>query len=173
MIDEWTSEPEVKHENLDLRGTNTARHSVAAVDFSLVNGKKALIIDDSWGTSYGQAGQRVITEDFFKARNFFVAYPMNFAFDEKQATKPKYTFTAPLLFGSTLPEVGELQDIIKYEGLFPSNIESTGYYGSITAEAVMKFQKKYTVADESEIDSLQGKRVGEKTIAKLNELYGA
>ncbi|MFA7662639.1 MAG: peptidoglycan-binding domain-containing protein, partial [Patescibacteria group bacterium] len=98
----------------------------------------------------------------FKVRNFFAAYPMTFKFDEV-SVKPKYTFNKNLAFGMTDPDVKALQDILKYEGLMATNIESTSYYGSITRASVVAFQTKYG------IDPLG--MVGPQTRAKLNELY--
>ena len=169
--DEWTEHPVIKYPNLNLTAQDTARHSVAAVDFALVNGKKSLIIDDSWGTSYGLAGERVIDEDFFKVRNWFAAYPLAFQFDEQAQPKPKFIFTKVLEFEQTNSDIKMLQDILKYEGLFPSNVASTGYYGAVTATAVLKWQIKHSVASVEELNSLAGRRVGNKTIEKLNELY--
>ncbi|GIW70352.1 MAG: hypothetical protein KatS3mg101_1099 [Patescibacteria group bacterium] len=170
-IDEWTNEPQVKYPDVDLRGVGIARHSVTAVDFALWKGKKALIIEDSWGVNYGYNGRRVITEDFYKARNFFAAYPINFKFEESTIQKPSHTFAFDLKFGEINEDVQALQNILKYEGLFPANVESTGYYGAITAKAVLAFQKKYKVADDAELDALGGRIVGPKTRSKLNELY--
>jgi hypothetical protein len=121
---EWTDVPEVKGNN------PTLHHSVVAVDFTLYKGKKALIIDESWGDTYGLNGQRVITEDFFKARNTFAAYPLNFKF---------FTTTLPKFDGS----IKSLQDCLKYEGFFPANVESTGFFGSITKAAISKWQDKH------------------------------
>ena len=174
--DEWKAVPEIKYPDLSLTGSSTARHSVAAVDFTLYKGKKALIIDDSWGPNAGNgAGQRIITEDFFKERNWFVAHFMNFSFEENKKddtiSKPKYTFTKDLEFSDTYKtdsDVIALQDILKYEGFFPINTDSTGYFGSITKKAVQQFQTKYSIAIPS--DPGYG-RVGPKTRAKLNELY--
>lgn len=180
--DEWTDHPVVKNPNLELGAASTSRHSVTAVDFTLVNGKKCLIIEDSWGAQYGLNGQRVIDEDFFKARNWYAGYLVNFKFEDQtqpqpqpQPTptpKPKYHFSKVLTFGMRDADVKALQDILKYEGLFPTNTDSTGYYGSITAKGVLAFQRKYQVASEAELASLGGRRVGDKTIAKLNQLYG-
>ena len=166
--DEWTNEPSVKNSKLSLTGTGVSRHSVTAVDFTLYKGKKALIIEDSWGTSYGLAGQRIITEDFFKARNWFAGYPITFKFLEESTDKPKYTFLTNLEFGMTTNAVIELQNILKYEGLFPANIDSTGYYGAITRTAVEKFQDKYDVAH---LGNAGYGFVGPKTRAQLNKLY--
>ncbi len=196
--DEWMDVPTIKYPNLDMYAGDTSRHSVTAVDFTLYQGKKALVIEDSWGKSFGFSGQRVITEDFFNVRNWFAAYPINFAFDDQtqpqpqpqpQPTpvKPKYTFTKPLVFipwdnaknqpanlalhESQKTDVVALQNILRYEGHFPSNVASTGYYGSITARAVDSFQRAHQVAPLSELNSLRGRRVGEKTIKALNEKY--
>jgi hypothetical protein len=169
---EWTDIPTIKNTSLSLAGG--LRHSVTAVDFTLYKGKKALIIEDSWGKTYGFEGQRVITEDFYQKRNFFAAYPLAFRFDDQLPNKPRYTFTKTL----TLSDVRELdvialQNILKHEGLFPSNVDSTGIYGAVTAKAVLAFQKKHKVAPDTELDLLQGRRVGEKTLDKLNELYSS
>lgn len=179
-IDEWTERPVVKYPNLSLVGDDTARHSITAVDFSLVGGKKCLIVEDSWGTSFGLAGQRVIDEDFFKARNWYAGYLVNFQFENPQPDPvptpvPHYVFNRDLKFSPTFvvdQDVKALQDILKYEGLFPANTDSTGYYGAVTARSVLAFQKKYSLAPVSELDALEGKVCGPKTRAKLNALYG-
>jgi len=181
---EWTDVPEIKNPNLNLYAASTGRHSVTAVDFTMYAGEKALIIEDSWGKFAGLQGQRVIRESFFKARNFFAAYPITFKFEDQTVPppvppqpvppvnpKPKYNFTKVLTFGMSDPDVKVLQDILKYEGTFPKNVNSTGYYGSITAKGVFNFQIKHKVASLSELQSLKGRRVGDKTKAKLNSLY--
>lgn len=160
--DEWKTVPEILRE-LDIN--NASRHSVTAVDFTLYNGKKALIIDDSWGTSYGKAGQRIITEDFFKVRNFFCAHAMTFKFDEKkEETTPEITlFTKTMKFGMNDAQVKLLQQKLQSAGFFPSNISCTGYFGSITKKAVIAFQTKYALVGDGV--------VGEKTLLKLNEVF--
>lgn len=162
------------------------RHAVAVVDFTLYNGKKALIIEDS--AHFGGLTRRVITEDFFKRRNFFVRYPMNFKFGgpEQNPNIPSYTFSKNLTFipldamgnisdpiknESQKADVIGLQNILKYEGFFPINVDSTGYYGSITAKHILAFQKKYKVDTDANLDALMGRSVGPKTIAVLNQMY--
>ena len=93
-------------------------------------------------------------------RKFLFAHP-----------KPKFTFQNVLLYGQSNYSIKILQDILKYENLFPLNITSTGNYLQITAKAVLAWQRKHKVASESELSSLMGKRVGEKTIKALNSIY--
>lgn len=170
---EWIDIPEIHNVNLSLEASSTNRHSVSAVDFTLFQGKKAIIIEDSWGKFGSWNGQRVITEDFFKVRNWFAAYPIAFVFDDQSqpSPQPQYAFTKALELGQTSNDIKELQNILKYEGLFPTNTTSTGYYGAITAKAVLAWQKKHAVASVEELDSLQGRRVGSKTLAALNQIY--
>lgn len=176
---EWTARPVVKNPGLVLSAPATLRHSVAAVDFTLTDdGKKALIIDDSWGPNAGNgAGQRTIDEDFFKARNWYAAHFMNFAFEDQSTPepapgKPKHTFSRDLEFSaeptSSDPDVVALQDILKYEGLFPTNTASTGYFGAITRTGVEKFQVKYGIVAAG---GAGYGRVGPLTRTKLNSLY--
>ncbi len=150
---EWTNVPKVINPNLVKEAPSTLRHSVTAVDFTMYQGQKALIIDDSWGNQTAMNGQRVITEDFFNKRNFFAAHFQNFAFEES-IIKPTYD-----------ESIRSLQDCLKAEGLFPTNVESSGVYGPITIKAVNKFQVKYG------IDPVGTGTVGPKTKAKLRELY--
>jgi len=172
-MNEWGNEPVVINPNLDLNALATNRHSVVATDFTLYKGKKALIIDDSWGALSAMNGQRIITEDFFNARNWFSAYPINFKFADKSPDiKLEYKFSEILIFGQKNDDIKMLQNILKNEGLFPSNVVSTGYYGAITAKAVLQWQIKHNVADLLELNSLAGYRIGDKTIKKLNEIYG-
>jgi len=169
QYDEWTDHPVVKNPALDLYAPATNRHSITAVDYCLVNGKKSIIIEDSWGPSFGFGGQRVIDEDFFKARNWYAGYFVNFQFEAQPAPqKPVYQFDKDLVFGMTDPDVKGLQDCLRWEGLFPANAQSTGYFGSITKKSVQDFQLKYGIATAA---SLGFGRVGPKTRTKLNSIF--
>lgn len=137
---EWTDVPEVKFPDLELNGSTTSRHSVTAVDFTLYQGKKCLIIEDSWGPNFGKGGQRIITEDFHKVRNWFTAHPMTFKFEEGVIPPITPKITKTLKLGMTDPEVTTLQNILKAKGLFPLNVASSGYFGSITKKGVVDYQ---------------------------------
>jgi len=178
---EWTDKPEVKKQ-IELNDSATCRHSIPGVEVTLYKGEEAIIIEDSWGPSFGLEGRRVITREFFEKRCFYAAYLIDFKFsegvdpeeNEDDGAKPKYHFDKKLYFSPTFnvnEDVKHLQTILKYEGMFPENIDCTGYYGSITCKAVYQWQLKHQVAGKPELDALQGRSCGPKTIAKLNELY--
>lgn len=166
---EWLDVPEVKVPNLNMYAQSTARHSVAAVDFTIYKGKKALIIDDSWGLDRAMNGQRIITEDFFNKRCYFAAHFMNFKFEATPTpiNKGQNPFTFDLENGMQNIEVTRLQNVLKTLGFFPTNVQSTGYYGPITETAVGKFQEKYSIANKGEPGY---GRLGPKTRTKLNSL---
>jgi hypothetical protein len=166
-------------------------HSVAGVDFSIYENENALIIDESWGDTQGLDGQRVIKESFYKARNIHASYPMDFKFEKDVVpVPPVVSFTKTMVFieldtktQEILPQfkaiheaqkadVIKVQDILKSEGLLPTNIGSTGLYHNLTRKAVKAFQIKYAVASMEELNALDGKQIGIKTLGKLNELYG-
>lgn len=136
----------------------------------LINGKKYIGVLNSWGAGVGENGWQWISEDYFQK---YIYYGWTLSIKKfESTTKPKHKFVNPLVLGVNNNDVKALQDILKYEKLFPSNVDSTGYYGNITAKAVYEWQVKHNVASLSELDSLKGRRCGQKTINKLNELYG-
>jgi len=136
--------------------------------FTDPNGEKCIVIDESWGPNFIR--RRVLTETYLLARGTGAMYFVPPVIPP-QPPKPHFTFATPLEFGQENYSIKMLQDILKYEKLFPLNVVSSGKYLQITAKAVLAFQRKYNVASAAELDALQGKRVGKKTIKKLNELY--
>jgi hypothetical protein len=166
--DEWTDRPTVKYPGLVRDDIATARHSVTAVDFTLQGNEKCLVIEDSWGFQAGLNGQRVITESFFRARNFYAGYLLNFKFQQAPTPKPKHIFNVDLQLNDNSDEVKALQDCLRYDGTFPANADSTGLFGPITQTAVQAFQSKHGVANIG--DAGYG-RVGPKTRAALNAIF--
>ena len=153
-------------------------HGITALPQGAFNykGKKTILIQDSWGINSGWNGRRFVSEDWFKANRIIGALAFKklsnvWRSKEKKEEKPKHTFEKDLVFGMKNEDVVVLQKCLKYLELFPINTESTGFYFNITAKAVYDFQVKYQVASKEELDSLQGKRVGEKTRGKLNMLF--
>lgn len=150
-------------------------HGVCATNAILYKGKKALVIEDSFGINSGIKGRRIVTEDWFKAGRiigalYFQKLDNNWR-DKEKPSPVKYEFKKDLVWGSQTLDVEALQEILQLEELFPVNVITTGWYLPITAKAVYKFQKKYKVGTPEEIEILKGKRVGPKTRKALNDLY--
>lgn len=166
---EWSSKEPVILDPTMTPGNAWGRHSVVATDFFLVNGKEYLLIEDS--AHFGGLTRRIISREFFKARNFFARYPMNFVFntDQTAPVKPKFTFNVDMQFGQTNENIKALQDCLKFEGVLPINIASSGYFGAITKKAVQTFQLNHSITTA---DSVGYGRVGPKTRAVLNSIYG-
>lgn len=82
----------------------------------------------------------------------------------------KFQFKTNLRLGERGDDIRALQVILKALGMFPANVECTGFYGKITASAVLAFQLKYEVDSPMLLRQLAGKIVGPKTRAELNKL---
>lgn len=150
-------------------------HAITVVDYTLYKGKKCLVIDDSWGIDTGWNGQRVISKDWFDKGRVSAAWYYeklnNNWRDKTENDKPHYQFDKDLIYGMRNTDVIMLQNCLKWEEVFPINQVSTGYFGNVTAKAVLNFWLKYNIATQEEIDNLKGRRVGPKSRAKLNELF--
>lgn len=151
------------------------RHSITVVDKISWKGEEYLIIEDSWGQLVKnseipiQEGQRAITKKFFDKHCFFTACFTSFSFDD--VVKPKHTWKTIMKYGQTSNDIKKLQEVLIYEKLFPSNVGATGYFGGITARALVKWQMKYgfySFANETNMAKVQA---GPRTIEKLNSLY--
>ena len=151
-------------------------HAVVATNATMYKGKKALVIEDSWGIDSGIDGRRIVTQDWFEKGRIIGLYYFEFLENtwrdkELKPEKPKHSFSNNLLYRNRGPEIVWLQKILKYEEFFPQNVNCTGFYGNITAKGVLDFQLKYKVADILELKKLNGRSVGPKTRAELNSIY--
>jgi len=163
---EWTDTPTVKDPSLNVNAETTNRHSVCAVDFTLRANQKCLVIEDSWGPGAGMGGQRIITESFYKSRNWFADYLVNFKFQEGITPKPHAFFNNDLVLGQSGAEVQSLQDCLRWAGFFPANTQSTGKYGPITEKAVGDYQIARGIVASPSAPGYG--RCGPMTRAKLN-----
>lgn len=154
------------------------RHSVCSTpNFGIWQGKEGFTIEDSWGSAgIAGTGVRWITREFMERNYLSGLVPTSFKNYIDLNVKPevpRYTFKNTLTYGmENNPDVKALQDILKYEGLFPVNHSSTGNYFEITRRAIYEFQVKYSIATMEELNKLNGRMVGSKTIFGLNKLYG-
>lgn len=163
-IDEYApfEKPQVR-----MGSTLNCAHAICGIYyFTDENGEKCIVLDESWGAVHTR---RIFTETYLKARATGAMYfiPLN----PTPTPKPKFNFTTPLSYGQNNYSIKALQDILKYENLFPQNVASSGYYGEISRKAILQWQKAHQVANLSELEALQGRRVGEKTIKALNSIY--
>lgn len=143
-------------------------HSFLILGAKRINGIKTIYGPNSWGEDWGQhKGFVYITEEYFHTGYVFHGYTVV----DLPNPETGHIFLRDLIYRERSQEVKFLQDVLKIEGTFPKSVLSTGYYGSITAQAVYDFQVKHNVADRAELDELGGRRVGPKTRGRLNMLY--
>ena len=155
--------------------SEAVRHSVTAVDKILHKGIEYLIVDESWGVWKSSSdvplkpGQRAITKQFFDKHCFFAGAFTSFDFDG--GDKPKYTWKTTMKYGQTSEDIKQLQKVLQYEKFFPSSQECTGYFGGITARALIKWQVSHNMNDFANETDMRKVQAGVKTRTKLNELY--
>lgn len=151
------------------------RHSTVAVDALLWKGLEYIIIEDSYGRWDIKSdiplkpGQRAISRAFFEKHCFFAAAFTAFHFEG--GDKPKHFWSYPMKYGENSMDVKFLQNVLKYEKFFPSDQESTGFFGGITAKALIKWQVAHGLTDFQYETDMRKVRAGLKTIAILNSLY--
>jgi len=143
-------------------------HSITAVDAVRFNGVEYLVIEDSWGKFGKYNGQRLITREFFKDAVWFAAVLYDFVYN---ITDDQFApFTTIMEFGQKSDEISRLQKLLQARGFFPADQSVTSFYGPITARAVLQMQLKYNVDSVKVLTELGGKRVGKKTLLKINAL---
>jgi len=130
----------------------------------IVKGKKGIWAKQSWGADCAPDtnGWQFISEDHFTAGRIWDA--MVLVYSEKPV-KPHHVFSVDIAYGQTSEEVAALQNTLAADGCF--NLAPTGYYGDITAQAVLKFRVKHGV--DSSTDP-KGRIVGPRTRSALNAL---
>lgn len=135
---EWNSEPQVTSDSYDI-----VRHSVTAIEYGKLNGKRGIWIQDSWGHhSTTLNGLRFISEEYIKARMIFCAYVNDLPNDYEPVDRPE--FNGVLKIGSKGDDVKLIQDKL---GVF-----ADGDFGKITQKAVIDFQR----ANHLTVDGIVG-----------------
>lgn len=154
---------------------NSISHMVAVVDDITLNGVKYLVIDESWGnhnnTELGQRGQRLLTKEAFNAFRYQAQVPILSKKEEiKEIDYSKYKDLPYLEFGYRNKSVLLLQEMLKETGYLSKEIDTInydkkgnkyGYYGTITASAVLKWQLD-TIKDvsQAQLKAWEGKYFG-------------
>ena len=137
-------------------------------------GKKAILIQNSWGDYRYYGGRQILTEDWFLKNR--ILYGIWFSdihnleiFNQVDSSLPKYQWTRDLTIGSIGDDVRMLQIVLSMiqddDGfLFPLfNQNPTGQFYGLSRSAVKRFQLKYG------IEPPEG-YFGIKTRAKLNSM---
>jgi len=132
---EWDLEVPIINPNSKL----SCHHGVAGIDFCIKNGKRAIVIDESWG--FRNITQRYITEDWFTngrvtASWYYEDLPN---INNEELVEIKYKFDYDLYFGMRSPAVSKLQEVLISQGYLFIR-EPTGYFGSLTLQAVKDYQ---------------------------------
>lgn len=141
-------------------------HYMAGLIPGIFQGEKGIWCKQSWGTAAGQNGWQFLNADYFASGAILDG--MVYVITPKPVAPPAHTFNTDLHQGDTSPDVTALQQLLAFDGEFA--LAPTGYYGSITAQAVLKFQIKYQLASLATLAELGGDVVGPATRAKLNSL---
>jgi len=150
-------------------GEKTWAHFVYIGKAFIENGVKKIAALNSWGEDAGDKGWQKLDASYIASGALWGAQAL--VYNPNPATGVHYTFNADLEYGQTATEINMLQRALQQDGSFPAGIVPTQYYGEITRQAVLKFQQKYKVAPTAELAQVNGRRVGAKTRAKLNELF--
>ena len=126
-------------------------HATTITDYGLINGRKYISFEQAWGKwGYNHLGYGFYSENYkpfmFVMPQYLINLPNNWRDTEEYLTdKPHYKWERDLWRGMTgaKQDIIALQDALKYEGCFPYQQKSTGWFGGITFGAVEKFQTKY------------------------------
>lgn len=137
-------------------------HAVALIGFN----KDYLIGQNSWGSAWGDGGLFYISKSYIDSEYFMkeawvclIDLPDDFVI----TPKPIHSFTTNMKQGDRNNEVVWLQKCLKFLGVFPLIVDSTGYYGTITVQSVKLFQSSYGLPVTGAINSVD--RV------KLNSIF--
>ena len=91
-------------------------------------------------------------------------------------TPVTYHWNRAMEYGQTSTDIKNLQDFLKTQKdsagktLFPIAQKSTGYYGLVTAGAVLRFQMLYGLGTPAQLTSWGGRHVGPLTLPVLNKI---
>lgn len=168
----WKSVMPAPLTNQELNSGFTWRHWVyAGKAITMSNGKRAIGILNSWGPNVGDRGWQWLTEDHFKYTSIFSSWTLIYNQKVTIPTEFKYQFNTNMQYGDTSGEVKMLQTALQYLGHFPATLNPTGFYGSITANAVYKFQTSI-VNGVQRVSVPDRNHAGPKTRAALNLIFG-
>jgi hypothetical protein len=110
-------------------------HYMAGLIPGIYKGEKGIWAKQSWGPGVGMNGWQFLNAAYFASGAILDC--MVYVFNTRPNQPPSHTFNADLHFGTSSADVLALQQLLAYDGEF--NVTPTGYYGQITAQAVLNF----------------------------------
>lgn len=128
------------------------RHWIYCCKAKMTNGKKFIGFANSWGSSVGDNGIQWIDESYLP--HIFVAWTL-------YVSAGKFIFNADMQYGQTSNDIKELQKRL--------GVVQTGYYGSLTKQAVLNYQLANIPLSLYERFVLAGSICGARTRAALNK----
>ncbi len=82
----------------------------------------------------------------------------------KYLPKPEFTGLKPVKLGDKGRAVKELQNMLKYEKVFPRDVSANGYFGKTTAASLKRWKEKYHISGS-------GNEFSESDLKKFKEIY--
>lgn len=148
-------------------------HWIYAGEAGMYNGEKAIHVLNSWGNVAGTHGWQWLTESYLNTvltsdpyhgnTTIFSAWTLMYRKQPDLPASFTHHFATPMQLGDSNAEVLALQHALSVTGDF--TIDPTGFYGTITAGAVYKFQLRNGISPTAR------NNVGPKTMAALNALF--
>lgn len=191
MSDEYTEDPKVLHPNkiLGQFWDWDINHYIAGIDYGMRKYNKVIACQEGWGVGALPKALRYFTQDFINARVQLVGYIIDLKFNG--TLKPQYDWKTVLEkkqyikfgHGSWDPNekdpkkkaeqtrVKALQEVLKHEKFFPSSQECTGYFGGITARALIKWQVAHGMFDFQNEKDMRNVQAGPSSLKELVKEY--
>lgn len=144
-------------------------HRILVTDFGLIDGKKVLAFDNSWGERAGNKGQQFLTTDYMPY-TYGGIYTLNQPDNWQQmgtstVKPPSYQWYNDLSIGSRGADVTALQVALQSMGMFPisSIVKPTGAFYGVTQKGVEIFQASMALPVTGKVDKA--------TRTKLNSIF--
>lgn len=131
--------------------------------------EEGIFARNSWGKEWGDGGNFYFKwEDYNDtARDIIAFLPIpKEVLDNVKGTN--YKFLRTMKFGDRNNDIVELQKRLDKEGVWDVIVPKTGYYGSETAKAVLRYQIRQKIAPQVQLERDRGWYCGPLTIRELN-----
>lgn len=144
-------------------------HAVIPYSYDSTFPKNHSILRNSWSTAWGNQGNGDFYIDDYAPTEAWAVTLTAIVNTLPPAVQFSYNFKKDMSLGDTNDDVKELQTFLKIHGYFdfPS---ATGFYGSVTQDAVYQFQLAHIQMNLIEKYIYKGEYCGAKTRAAINAM---